>query len=155
VRGRALRPHRLRACYARGYCQAHYRRLRKHGDVRPEEPIRVVTGEGQFSHGYWCINLPADELHLNHGVKKMAEHRYVMAKHLGRALLADEVVHHVNGDRTDNRLENLELWSIAHPKGQRVADKVRFAVEMLERYARHLLAPPDASEEPPHGGGSS
>jgi len=69
------------------------------------------------------------------GGKQRAEHRVVMERHLGRALFADETVHHINGDRLDNRLENLELWSSRHPAGQRVTDKVAWAREILARYS--------------------
>jgi hypothetical protein len=37
------------------------------------------------------------------------EHRLVMQRHIGRVLLPDEVVHHRNGDRLDNRIDNLEI----------------------------------------------
>lgn len=43
-------------------------------------------------------------------------------------------VHHKNGNRSDNRPENLELWSKSQPPGQQVEDKVRWAREILERY---------------------
>ena len=41
--------------------------------------------------------------------KKVRAHRWIMAQHLGRPLLPDEEVHHVNHDPLDNRLENLQL----------------------------------------------
>ena len=58
-----------------------------------------------------------------------------MAEHLGRPLRPNETVHHKKDPRSDNRIENLELWASRHPKGQRVEDLVEYAVEILTTYA--------------------
>jgi hypothetical protein len=77
-------------------------------------------------NGYLIIKVPPG----TPGAKKrgtrspnwMWHHRYVIQQAIGRTLEPSENVHHINGQRGDNRLENLELWNQAQPTGIRASD---------------------------------
>lgn len=123
----------------RGYCPAHYKRVLKHGHPQADIPIRVAKGKGTIAHdGYRYVPVPKKLRHLTNGAAWVGEHRLVMAKQLGRALSSDEQVHHINGDRADNRLGNLELWSTSHPAGRRIEDLLEFCQAMFDRYGNEF-----------------
>jgi hypothetical protein len=119
--------------YARGLCTVHYQRFIRHGDVNmvkrmgpaPKDPTRYVMKSG------YIIIYPPNR-------RSILEHRFVMEMHLGRRLVKGENVHHINGIKDDNRIENLELWNTTQPKGQRVVDKIAWAEEILALYREPL-----------------
>lgn len=122
-----------------GLCSMHYERKRRGRPLGDATPRRAANGEGcTMESGYRIV---AGKL----------EHRALMEQMLGRPLLSTETVHHVNGQRADNRITgvldenfrsgNLELWDCAQPYGQRVADKLTYAKELIGQYEPDWVPP--------------
>jgi hypothetical protein len=94
-------------------------------------------GRSEIKTGYVYIHNPQ---HPNSGLSgRLPEHVFVMSESLGRPLQKGECVHHINGVRNDNRIENLELWTKVQPPGQRVKDKVQYAIDIIRLYKPEIL----------------
>lgn len=84
-----------------------------------------------------CVDKNGYMLRRRNG-RMVPEHRIVMEELIGRPLTRQENVHHINGQKLDNRSENLEIWNCSQPSGQRAKDKVSFALEILSLYPELL-----------------
>lgn len=122
------------AVKSRGLCEMHYARHRNRGEVGPAEALprrgpdssRWAGGRYQSTAGYWSRYLPDHPAARKSGY--VYEHRLVAEEQLGRRLTADEVVHHINHDPSDNRPENLAVMTAAEHAAVHAEDRRRAEV---------------------------
>ena len=120
-----------------GLCNTHNEQRRQGREVGPVQVRARGEGKGwKNDQGYIVLARPD---HPNAGKKGLIlEHRYVMSALLGRPLRPGENVHHKNGVRDDNRPENLELWIVSQPSGQRLDEVLAWVVYLSETYSDEI-----------------
>ena len=107
-----------------------YSRKKKGKNI--DDPIRKSKGWWKESNGYIMTYKKGHPNSNTNDCIKM--HTLVMSEHLGRPLGKNENVHHINGIKDDNRIENLELWHRGQPPGQRLDEKIEWAKNFLKEY---------------------
>lgn len=108
-------------CYARDVNKAAIR-----------EKSSMWKGGISHSQGYRLILKPEHPNANKSGYVR--EHVYVMSKHMGRAMHKGETVHHKDGNRENNDISNLELWTSNHQPGQRISDLIESAWKIIDKY---------------------
>lgn len=77
------------------------------------------------------------------GNKKRYIHRMVMEEHLGRPLMPNETVHHINGDKTDNRIENLALMTSTEHRSHHAKESglgyLRMGIPPINKTSQELI----------------
>lgn len=108
----------------------------KIGRIPPRKNKNWKGGRRIESSGYIEVYHPEHPFARANGYIK--EHRLIMEKFLNRTLTNNENVHHINGIKSDNRIENLELWTKSQPCGIRVSDSINWSIEILLLYSDKL-----------------
>lgn len=138
---------RCRACGNKHYKEVKAKKMEEHGMWNGGRHVR--------GDGYVNVKLSKDDFFYPMAGRKdyVLEHRLIMAKHLNRCLLPWEVVHHKNGVKNDNRLENLQLlpegrWHLVDTVAKQYIKKLEAELAMKAGWK----SPEEASPEIKTGG---
>lgn len=123
-------------------------------------PHRLINSSGGWKRSCGCLRAAIsqgvidknnyrsiEKVGPNGGKIIVLEHRHIVENHIGKKLLPNQNIHHINGLRWDNRIENLEIWDTAQPSGQRPADKLHHSYEMIILYSEDKVLVEIAKKE--------
>ncbi len=109
------------------------------GQINAQGVHHPENGRYIDNYGYMQVRVNPDDFFFSM-VKSgcyVLEHRLVMAKHLNRSLQSWEIVHHINGNRADNRIENLKIMSdIGHKQLTMLKRRIDILEDKVDEQAK-------------------
>ena len=123
-----------RVAEIKGMCRLH--RTRELRGIPLDRPNRHTDAPERRigRHGYVLV---FDRPLGVKGRRRVLEHRKVMEEYIGRKLFPHEQIHHLDHDRQNNAIENLEIWSTNQPTGARLTDKLKWVEKTIEQYSQY------------------
>lgn len=126
------------------HCGGVFRPLRSSSSYCSVPCARVKNGGKNKKDESWWVNSRGyveGRVLIDGVIRHVKQHRHLMAIHIGRDISPEEDVHHINGNKADNRIENLEILTRSkhateHNKSRIYAKGYRLNLSQAERDAR-------------------